>query len=220
VARETNPVNPNDIIVQATVAVMVLGVLVVACIAGWRRFRVYRARKQLIKSFENVSAAVLRDVLIPDGSGGQLHIDFLLLTGKGLLVVDYRDVEGVVFGGEHMREWAVMNGSARTTFLNPLEALNDRIAAVRPLAGDSPDGIRAVLKERLEKLACDFDVKDNYFAQQAFGRRYGRSAGASLPPYLQPENHADVVARIDRVEMLHATFIDQLSGLPDARQSR
>ena len=47
--------------------------------------------------------------------------------------MDYRDVEGVVFGGEHMREWAVMNGSQRTTFLNPLEPLYDRIAAVRCL---------------------------------------------------------------------------------------
>lgn len=140
--------NPNDLIVQATVAVMGLGVLVVALIAGWRRFGVYRARKQLIKSFQNVSAAVLRDVLIPDGSGGQLHIDFLLLTGKGLLVVDYRDVEGVVFGGEHMREWAVMNGSARTTFLNPLEALYDRIAAVRLLAGEAPVDGRIVFTDR------------------------------------------------------------------------
>ncbi len=140
--------NPNDLIVQVTVAAMVLGVLVVAGIAGWRRFGVYRARKQLIKTFENVSAAVLRDILIPDGSGGQLHIDFLLLTARGLLVVDYRDVEGVVFGGEHMKEWAVMNGSARTTFLNPLEALYDRIAAVRLLAGEAPVDGRIVFTGR------------------------------------------------------------------------
>jgi Nuclease-related domain len=140
--------NPNDIIVQATVAVIVLGVAVVAGLAGWRRFAVYRARKQLIRSFETVSAAVLRDILVPDGSGGQLHIDFLLLTGKGLLVVDYRDVEGVVFGGEHMREWAVMNGSARSTFLNPLEALYDRIAAVRLLAGETPVDGRIVFTGR------------------------------------------------------------------------
>ncbi len=140
--------NPNDVIVQATVAVMVLGLVIVACVAAWRRFAVYRARKRLIKSFETVSAAVLRDILVPDGSGGQLHIDFLLLTGKGLLVVDYRDVEGVVFGGEHMREWAVMNGSARSTFLNPLEALYDRIAAVRLLAGETPVDGRVVFTGR------------------------------------------------------------------------
>ena len=140
--------NAEDIIVQVTVAVMVLAVIAAGCVAGYRRWRSYRARRQIIKSFEAVSAATLRDVLIPDGSGGQLHIDFLLLTGRGLLVVDYRDVEGVVFGGEHMHEWAVMNGSARSTFLNPLEALYDRVAAVRLLAGDVPVDGRIVFTNR------------------------------------------------------------------------
>ena len=140
--------NPNEIIIQATVAAMVLGVVIAAGVAIYRRWGGYRARKLLIRSFEAVSAAVLRDVLIPDGSGGQLHIDFLLLTGRGLLVVDYRDVEGIVFGGEHMREWAVMNGSARTTFLNPLEPLYDRIAAVRLLAGEAPVDGRIVFTTR------------------------------------------------------------------------
>jgi len=140
--------NPNDIIFQATVAVMLLGLFIFGCVAAWRWWGRYRARRQLIKSFEAVSASVLRDVLIPDGSGGQLHIDFLLLTGRGLLVVDYRDVEGVVFGGEHMREWAVMNGSKRTTFLNPLEALYDRIAAVKLLAGEVPVDGRIVFTSR------------------------------------------------------------------------
>jgi hypothetical protein len=91
---------------------------------------------------------LLRDILIPDGSGGQLHIDFLLLTARGLLVVDYRDVEGVVFGGEHMKEWAVMDGNRRTTFLNPLEALYDRIAAVKLLAGEAPVDGRIVFTSR------------------------------------------------------------------------
>jgi len=126
--------NVNDIIVQATVGVMLVALLAVAFAWAYRRWGRFRARKQIVRSFESVSAAVLRDVLIADGSGGQLHIDFLLLTGRGFLVVDYRDVEGVVFGGEHMREWAVMNGSERATFLNPLEALYDRIAAEKLLA--------------------------------------------------------------------------------------
>lgn len=140
--------NPNDVIFQLTVAAMLLGLVIVGCVAAWRWWVRYRSRRQLIKSFEAVSASVLRDVLIPDGSGGQLHIDFLLLTGRGLLVVDYRDVEGVVFGGEHMKEWAVMNGSKRTTFLNPLEALYDRIAAVKLLAGEVPVDGRIVFTSR------------------------------------------------------------------------
>ncbi|CAN5179605.1 DUF3419 family protein [soil metagenome] len=88
------------------------------------------------------------------------------------------------------------------------------------LASDDPDGIRSVLRARLEKLACDFDVRDNYFAQQAFGRRYARAANASVPPYLQEDNYSAVVERIGRVEMLHANFGDHLASLPAASRDR
>ncbi len=93
-------------------------------------------------------------------------------------------------------------------------------AQYKALAGDNPGGIRAVLKERLEKLACDFDVRDNYFAQQAFGRGYEKASGASVPPYLEERNYPDIVSRIDRVEMLHANFIEHLASLPDASRDR
>ena len=88
------------------------------------------------------------------------------------------------------------------------------------LAADDPDGIGAVLRGRLEKLACDFDVKDNYFAQQAFGRGYAQGAGASLPPYLQEANYADLVARIGRVEILHANFTGHLCECPPKSRDR
>jgi nuclease-like protein len=138
----------EDLIVQVTVGVMLLGLIVFGCVAGYRRLRRGRARGQLVRAFESAAAAVLQDVLIPDGSGGHLHIDFLLLTGRGLLVVDFRDAIGIVFGGEHMREWAVMNGNERSTFLNPLETLYDRVAAVKALAGDVPVEGRIIFTER------------------------------------------------------------------------
>ena len=54
------------------------------------------------------------------------------------------------------------------------------------LAGD--ERMAEVLRRRLEKLACDFEIKDNYFAWQAFGRGYDRSESAAMPPYLQRAN--------------------------------
>ena len=86
------------------------------------------------------------------------------------------------------------------------------------LAGDNKMAV--VLRERLEKLACDFDLKDNYFAMQAFGRSYGDSPAASLPPYLQEENYRDIVDRVERVEVRHANFIDYLRGMPAASLDR
>ncbi|OYY79660.1 MAG: S-adenosylmethionine--diacylglycerol 3-amino-3-carboxypropyl transferase [Sphingomonas sp. 28-62-20] len=91
-------------------------------------------------------------------------------------------------------------------------------AQYEALAGDNKMAV--VLRQRLEKLACDFDLKDNYFAWQAFGRGYGEGPLASLPPYLQQENYADIVARVDRVEVRHANFIDYLRSMPDGSLDR
>lgn len=90
-------------------------------------------------------------------------------------------------------------------------------AQFEALAGDARMDV--VLKARLEKLACDFDLKDNYFAVQAFGRGYDGGEGP-LPPYLQAANHDAVRARADRVDVRHANFTDFLRDQPDASADR
>ncbi len=71
-----------------------------------------------------------------------------------------------------------------------------------------------VLRQRLEKLSCDFDFKDNYFAWQAFAREYGRGPDAPLPPYLQPENFATIRDRASRIDIRHANMTEHLATLP------
>lgn len=80
------------------------------------------------------------------------------------------------------------------------------------LAGDGR--MADVLRQRLEKLACNFDLTDNYFAWQAFGRRYGEGPSAPLPPYLQAQHYASVVNRVDRIALMHANLTDHLATLP------
>ena len=80
----------------------------------------------------------------------------------------------------------------------------DALADGKPMAD--------VLRGRLEKLACDFPLKENYFAWQAFGRGYGKGKAAPLPPYLQAGHYAAVRARAERVTMLHANMTDMLAA--------
>jgi S-adenosylmethionine-diacylglycerol 3-amino-3-carboxypropyl transferase len=87
-------------------------------------------------------------------------------------------------------------------------------AQYRALSGDLPGGIAAVLYQRLERLACGFDLKSNYFAWQAFGRRYAPGPEASLPPYLQPENFAALRERCDRVDFRQTSITALLSDSP------
>jgi S-adenosylmethionine-diacylglycerol 3-amino-3-carboxypropyl transferase len=86
------------------------------------------------------------------------------------------------------------------------------------LAGGKP--MADVLRGRLEKLACDFPLADNYFAWQAFGRGYGKDSAAPLPPYLQADNYAAVRARADRVTLMHANMTDMLAASPAASFDR
>lgn len=86
------------------------------------------------------------------------------------------------------------------------------------LAGDQP--MAQVLRRRLEKLACDFAIDDNYFAWQAFARRYDRGRDAPLPPYLQAANWDAVRARAGRITVRHANLIDWLSREADASLDR
>ncbi len=74
----------------------------------------------------------------------------------------------------------------------------------------------SVLRARLERLACGFPLSDNYFAWQAFGRRYASGGSGPLPPYLQREKFDDLRARAGGVEVVHASFTEHLKGLPGA----
>ncbi|MBC2667307.1 BtaA family protein [Novosphingobium flavum] len=91
-------------------------------------------------------------------------------------------------------------------------------AQYEALAGN--ERMAVVLRQRLEKLACDFAVSDNYFAWQAFSRGYGRAPDAPVPPYLEAANHAVLRERIDRLDVRHANMTDHLARQGDASLDR
>jgi S-adenosylmethionine-diacylglycerol 3-amino-3-carboxypropyl transferase len=71
-----------------------------------------------------------------------------------------------------------------------------------------------VLRQRVEKLACDFPVRDNYFAWQAFARSYDTHGREAVPPYLDHAVYDVIRSRTDRVEVHHASLIDFLKAQP------
>src|SRR5271165_3155543 len=109
--------------------------------AGFLGLRAYRRRsrrRSLLARLERIAFGAAHQVLVPDGMGGFIHIDHLLLTPRGVLVLDTRRVAGLIFGGDQMSDWTVMGRGFRYTFDNPQPALYDRIAAVKALVGDFP----------------------------------------------------------------------------------
>ncbi|MDZ5698077.1 DUF3419 family protein [Chelativorans sp. M5D2P16] len=77
-----------------------------------------------------------------------------------------------------------------------------------------------VLSARLEKLACHFPLKDNYFAWAAFARRYPREGEAALPAYLQRRNFETIRENAGGVKVHHTNFVELLAAKPAASVDR
>jgi len=132
--------------VWAVVAGAAARLCVLRWVWGW--YLHVRARRALRAAVTGGAADHLINALVPDGMGGGFHVDFLLLTMRGVIVIDLRDVRGNIFGGDQMAEWTVMDGPRRFTFINPQSALYDRIAAVKAVTGDVPVEGRIVFTRR------------------------------------------------------------------------
>ena len=143
IGRELQTLEPRTIAYAGSALVSIVLLLLF-----WRWYRRRRARAALLAAVTGGAFAHHRDVLVPDGQGGSLHVDFLLLTTRGCVVIDMRDIAGNIFGGDQMTEWTVMHRAQRYTFSNPQAGLYDRIAAVRALAVDLPVEGRVVFSSR------------------------------------------------------------------------
>lgn len=151
----------------------------------WLLYRYVRSRRnRLQRTLNDISFERIQGLVIPSADEGEIQIDELLLTSKGLLIVDIKDVQGIVFGSDKMQDWAVISDERRYTFSNPQPMLYDRIAAVRqvvrqvPVAGrilflDGAEFTKGVpgLVCTLEELADEFgepDKKAAKFKLEAF----------------------------------------------------
>ncbi|MGE3891811.1 MAG: NERD domain-containing protein [Steroidobacteraceae bacterium] len=163
-----NEVVPFWVYPVAGAAIVTAGL--VAGIRAYLSRRIIRRNEDIINS---IAYEMLRNVLIPNGSGGQLHLNYLLLTERGLLVLDLFDVPGAVFGGDQMFQWTAIGRKLRFTFANPQSILYDRMAAIKSLAdavpvegrlvftqrGDFPKG-KPKYVVRIDELTRDFPMID------------------------------------------------------------
>jgi hypothetical protein len=103
-------------------------------------FVVRRSRQALTlrKVAKHISFEWVQDFVLPDGFDGEIQIDHLLLTSKGLVVLDVKEAEGNIFGGNRMEEWTVISTTGRYTFRNPQGLIFDKVSAVRRLVPDVP----------------------------------------------------------------------------------
>lgn len=93
-----------------------------------------RVRAALAKRSPNV----LHDFILPGAYGGLAKLDHAVLTAGGILCIQTKHCNGVVFGGEEEAQWTNVDGVTRRRFLNPLIQNEGRKRALQKVVPDVP----------------------------------------------------------------------------------
>jgi len=93
-----------------------------------------RIKRALVKR----SPDVLHDFILPGAYGGLVKIDHAILTAGGILCIQTKHYNGVVFGGEDEAQWTNVDGVKRRRFLNPIIQNEGRSRALRQVVPDVP----------------------------------------------------------------------------------
>ncbi len=98
------------------------------------RFGELRIRRAL----DARSADVLHDFILPGAYGGLTKVDHAILTAGGILCIQTKHYNGIVFGGEDEAQWTNVDGTLRRRFFNPRIQNEGRTRALQNVVPDVP----------------------------------------------------------------------------------
>ena len=77
-----------------------------------------------------------------------------------------------------------------------------------------------IYRERARRLACDFPIDENYFAWQAFARRYDTENRKALPEYLKAENYERLRTEVHKLTADVFSVTDEILRSPTGTFNR
>lgn len=121
------------------------------------------------------SPDVLHDFILPGAYGGLAKIDHAILTAGGILCIQSKHFNGVIFGGEDEAQWTNVDGVSRRRFLNPLIQNEGRTRALQNVVPDVPVANLVIFSGSIEfttpppRNVIHVDQLESYVAKFVFG---------------------------------------------------
>lgn len=123
-----------DTVLWGAVLTSLLLVAVLIMLA-WRR---HTKRHQVSRLLRSLGGIYVHDLIIPDGVGGTIQTDFLVLLRGGVLVLDVKNYRGALFGAENASLWSQMVRARSFKFTNPLPENTLRVQSLKLLLPNVP----------------------------------------------------------------------------------
>lgn len=115
------------ILLVATAAFVGLFYVLRNAIRHWRN---ERAARRILR---RLGSSALRDIQLPDGTGGEVTIEHLLLGREALVIVNIMRFDGLIFGGKLTDQWTQVLGRRSFKFDNPNHYLQRQVNAVHAI---------------------------------------------------------------------------------------
>lgn len=125
-----------------TIAAIIL-VLLLLYLVSRRRKKTLKVRL-LDKTLRQLSIKEARSIVIPDGIGGMLEVERLILMEQGLLVLETYPLAGHLFGADRIDQWTQIVDGRSYKFANPLRHVHNSKHALQMLAPKVPIYCRVV----------------------------------------------------------------------------
>ena len=77
-----------------------------------------------------------------------------------------------------------------------------------------------IYRERAKRLACSFPIQENYFAWQAFARKYDTEYRRAVPEYLKAENHESLKSNAHKIRTVIGSVTEQIKRNPPGTFNR
>lgn len=139
------------------------------------RITTFVGKRRIHKILRSKTADVMEDFILPGAYGGLTHIDFAILTSGGILCIQTKHYNGVVFGDADEPQWTNVDGINRRKFLNPLIQNEGRTRAVQNAVPNVPVANLVVFTgsvqftSTLEKNVIHVRDLSSYIAKYVFG---------------------------------------------------
>lgn len=123
---------------QLWLALLAVGVLAGLLFLIRKPLHHWQQEHQLRRALRRLGARSLHNISLPDGLGGEIVIDHLLLARDAILVVDVKRFDGLIFGSSKTDMWTQVINKRSYRFPNPDRLLQVQVTAVRTLLPGTP----------------------------------------------------------------------------------
>ena len=95
-------------------------------------------KRRIRRGLMQKSRDVLEDFILPGAYGGLTKIDHAILTSGGIICIQTKHYNGIVFGGPEEPRWTNVDGVQRRKFLNPMIQNEGRTKALQKVVPKVP----------------------------------------------------------------------------------